>query len=259
MTVGAIDATAWAGLVDRVVHAKRAAVQRLAVFAGAGLRGERARLDAILDAARVPDRCGPEIIPAPGRGPMIAFEPLGVMPKGRDEWEVQHVGYRGRDAVRQADAFDLMEAQARRACRKGQAFAPPFTAAQIEMARHYRTLTERHDAGGVRCVSLETVGRSSGGSSGEFIDAFVDEGRRLDALHRRIGTGVAMAVRRVRPSARGRATATIITDRHLVDAVCLGDKTLSDVLKANGWAAKGDHRDRLRLALGAALDRMRGV
>lgn len=259
--VVATDGSNWADLVTQMVAEKRRAMRRLARAAGLpdpAMRDERARLDSILDDARAPERCGPEIIPAPGRGPMLAFAPIGMVPQGRDGWRVDHVGYRGRDAARRADVFDVMEDQARRRARDGQAAAALFSPGQIQMARFYRTMTERHDAGGVRCVSLEALRQPGGGRGGEFIDAFVDEGRRLAAIHRRIGAGVAMAVRRVRSSMRGGAGASIITDRQLVDAVCLHDMTLGAVLRAHGWSNDSKHRAALRAALCAALDRMQG-
>ena len=80
----------------------------------------------------------------------------------------------------------------------------------------------------------------------------------LDKMHRQIGTGVAMSVRRVRPSQRGEGRAKNIPNRALVDAVCLGQQTLGAVLKEWGWCNDGHHRKALRAALVAALDRMQG-
>ncbi|MDN5789115.1 MAG: hypothetical protein L0H65_19100, partial [Pseudorhodobacter sp.] len=68
--------------------------------------------------------------------------------------------------------------------------------------------------------------------------------------------GEAMVVRRIRPSLRGSKAS--IPDRRLVDMVCLGGLDVTGVLRAHGWSAFGEHRDVLRRALCAALDRMQG-
>lgn len=159
---------------------------------------------------------------------------------------------------RQADVFDAMERAALRAFERRQdgVFQPPFTPGQVEMGRHYLVLTERHSAGGMRCAALEP-GRA-GGDGGGFIDAYLREGDELRLIHARIGAGVALAVRRVRPSKRGGDGAGVISDRVLVDAVCLGGLDLNAVLIKAGWSPDGHHRKTLRLALAAALDRMQG-
>ncbi len=137
--------------------------------------------------------------------------------------------------------------------------ASPFTGRQVDVARLYRTLVERHDAGGVRCIGMET--RVGGGASGggEFIDAFIDAGRQIERFRERIGSGVAMSVRRVRPSARGGATAGLILDRVLVDAICLQDKSFRRVLEDHGWACEGKRVAMLVDALGLSLNRMAGA
>lgn len=267
-------------LIARIVATTRHAVRRVAIASG---REDPAMLDpewrmaAMIDAARAPESCGPEIVPAPARGPLRVWTPTELRPlasvddpqpglrtKGLiGDYQSEHMGYRGRDAARRVDVFDLMEDQARAAWSKGgrdAPFVPPFTPGQVMTARYYRDLTERHDAGGMRCASLETAGRGGSRSGGEFIDAFVHEGRVLAAMHRRIGSCAAMTVRRVRPSKRGgvQAVRSLILDRVLVDRVCLRGQSLSEVLEAFGWAVKGDHRERLRLALQKSLDRMAG-
>ena len=67
---------------------------------------------------------------------------------------------------------------------------------------------------------------------------------------------MALAVRRIRPSDRGSRAG--ITDRRLVDMVCLGGEDLTAVLRAHGWFEDGKNRKALRLALCAVLDRMQG-
>ncbi len=52
----------------------------------------------------------------------------------------------------------------------------------------------------------------------------------------RVGTGTAMAVRKIRPPKRG--SRVKITDRRLVDMVCLEDKPISAVLRAHGWSVQ---------------------
>ena len=208
--------------------ARLEATTRHAVRRGALARGRKdpALLDpqhalaAMIDAGRAPDSCGPEIIPAPARGPLRAWMPTELRPLASvddpqpglrterliGDYQSEPMGYRGRDAARRVDVFDLMEDQARAAWSKAgrkEAFVAPFTPGQVMTARYYRDLTERHSAGGMRCASLETTGRGGAGGSGEFIDAFVHEGRILAAMHRRIGAMPAMTVRRVRPSKRG--------------------------------------------------------
>lgn len=244
-----IDAEAWGKM--------SAARQRAAVIR----EGETARLAAMLRDATAPDECGPDIPVAPARGACRVFTVRKVKVGTRNT--VEDAGYQGRGetrprkAVAVADVFDRMEA---RAGRKGA----PFTPGQIEMARWYRTLVERHNAGGIKLSSIEGRTGGGGGDRGrDIVDIRLAEARQLSAIHYRIGTGAAMVVRRVRPSARasvstGRAGAGVITDRRLVDMVCLEDLDLSAVLAAHGWGLKGGHRKTLRDALAAALDRMAG-
>lgn len=241
---------------------------------------EASRIEAIKDRGSVPEECGPEIPVAPARGRLTTFTPLRLVPG--HVGVAEHTGHweRGEDARRKGgrlvDVFDRMEADAQkhyslRVARlqaansqlpKGTkpraipAFEPPLSPAQIQIGRDYRNLVERHSSGGVKCVSLEAAGRRQGGSGGEFIDAFVQEGRRLDAFIRRIGTGASMVVRRIRPSVRGSRAS--IFDRRLVDMICLEDLDPSDVLRAHGWSEFGKTREALRYALAATLDRMIG-
>lgn len=206
--------------------------------------GETARIEAIKAQWTPPDAMAAAPM-GPAAGPKVLVPEYGVASGGTRRRVSAH--------WREADVFDVME---QAAIRQGDD-AGPFTPGQVAVARQYRHLTENHQAAGLRCASLE-AGRSGGGAGGCFIDAFLDEGKRLAWMERRIGNGVAMAVRRVRPSARGGSKAGIISDRQLVDAVCLGQMGLNDVLRRYGWAVKGDHRRVLRVALSAALDRMRG-
>ena len=218
--------------------------------AGNDLEVERQRLAAILSAAAAPDECGPRIIPAPARGPFKVEPQSQLLPQGERGWVQADAGFAGFSPIRAVDVFDLM---LRAAARAG--LDAPLTPGQVAMGRRYRDLAERHDAGGVKCSDL--IGRK-GGTGREFMDAYLAEGRELDAIRRRVGDGAALSVRRVRPSARGGAGRRNIADRALVDMVCLGNRSLSDVLRAHGWAVKGDTRKAVAEALCAALDRMVG-
>ncbi|RWR49437.1 hypothetical protein EOW65_09165 [Sinirhodobacter ferrireducens] len=217
--------------------------------------GEAGRRAALLQAATAPEVCGPEIPVAPARGACRVFTVRQIRPGTRNT--IEDAGYQGpgeaqpRRAVRAADVFDRMEARAQAAKKPA-----PFTPGQIAIARLYRTLVERHEAGAIKLSSLE--GRTGGSGRGvDVTDLRLEDARKIALLRRRIGDGAAMVVRRLRPSARG-AGASIILDRRLVDAVCLEDMDLSSILAAHGWNVDGTHRKRLVAALVASLDRMRG-
>lgn len=238
---------------------------------------------AILRRAEPPSSCGSEIPVAPARGPMQAFVPREMVVTDAGNLVSRRSGYLGRDGARVADAFDLMTVNALKAhpkviaaarrdydrravypMPKGRSrrafvapgFAPPFTHGQVAAARDYAALTERCEASGVSCASLEAVGRGSGGGDREA--AIFRDFARLRSLHRRIGDGLAKEVRRHRPSATG-GKRSAIRVRTLVDMVCLGNMTLDEVLRRHGWTSKNESvRADLRTALCAALDRMQG-
>ncbi|MEM9524479.1 MAG: hypothetical protein AAF982_10925, partial [Pseudomonadota bacterium] len=69
----------------------------------------RARLIA---RSRPPAGCGPEIVPAPARGPVETFTPVVMIPEGERGWRSVELGYRDRAAARAQDAFDRMMHQA---------------------------------------------------------------------------------------------------------------------------------------------------
>lgn len=244
---------------------------------------EAARIAAIKARAQPPESVGPDIIAAPARGPMQVFIPREMVVTDAGNLVARRAGYLGRDGARVADAFDLMTVNAlkahpkviaaarrdydRRAVypmpkgRKRRAFVepsfvPPFTHGQVAAARDYAALTERCDASGVSCASLEAVGRGSGGGDREA--AIFRDFDRLRSLHRRIGDGLAKEVRRHRPSITG-GKRSAIRVRVLVDMVCLGNLTLDEVFDRHGWTQKnGSMRADLRAALCKALDRMQG-
>ncbi|MDK3017613.1 hypothetical protein [Pseudodonghicola flavimaris] len=212
---------------------------------------EAARIAAVKARGRVPEQCGPDIPEAPARGAFRLVQLRRLYPDGAEGYRVKDAGHLGRAAICNADVFDRMAASAARARKP-----VPLSPGQIAMGRHYRDLVERHACAGLRCSSIEAVRSGGSGQGGGFMDAVLRDREEIAWLHRRIGAGVAMAVRRVRPSARG--TRVAIPDRQLVDLVCLEDQALSDVLRAYGWSVYGDTLRGLTGALAAALDRMTG-
>lgn len=217
------------------------------------LRNEALRMAEIRAASLPPAECGPDIVAAPARGPSIAVHRIELVPQGGDKWAAATVGYGGRAAVRAADVFDLMLAAAVRAKRPA-----PLTPGQIAHGRRYRDLVELVSAGGLKLSSLGRLAAGSGGGQSDldWLDRHLSLVAEVDAMRRRVGSGVSMAVRRVRPSARGSRVS--IPDQAIVDMVCIGDRSLSQVLRAHGWATHGAARDALLLALCGALDRMIG-
>lgn len=241
-----IDEGALNAHVMRVVARQQQAMASIARSLGlaAPPMTEADRLLALKARAVAPASCGPDMPVAPARGPMVAFAPVEMRP-GEDGYDLVHAGFRGRDAARAADAFDLMAAQAKR--RGG---AEPFTRAQVATGRAYAALVERHAARGVRGISVETMmaGRSGGTAEGWAV-LVVGEGRRVEALVRAIGDGVALA-----PKRNGRRQAVRI--RALVDGLCLEGLTLAVLLRRWRWDDGGATMRAARDAVGAALDRM---
>lgn len=215
---------------------------------------EPARLDIVRASGAVPDVCGDAMPTAPARGPVRVFDMLGSYPDGKDGSRLKPAGYMGRKTAQRMDVFGRMDAQSRR---KGG--DPVLTASQIGMGRLYATMVQDRAASGVRCSSMEAM--SGGGGTREgYTDHRLNLARQIDTLQARIGDGCALAIRRVRPSVRGDGALrrANIPDRALVDAVCLDDRDVSDVLRSYGWAVKGDTVRAATLALAAALDRMIG-
>lgn len=228
------------------------------------LAGEAGNVASLLVAAQPPE--GMEEAPvAPARGAMrfaenvvVVDEPLHLSNRG--EWQVRTYldGQRWEGDCRLSD----MNAQAWRAHVKADGdeadFVAPFTPGQIQMGQHYAMLVERYDAGGMKCTAIG--GSTGGGSGGDFMDAYLRVGDELRFIRSCIGTGQAMAVRRVRPSGRGGDAVPRrgITDRALIDMVCLGGMDMTAVLEAHGWKEQTKHRQALRLALASCLDRVQG-
>lgn len=232
--------------------------------AKARLQAEAAACAELISAAEIPFECGSEVPVAPARGAFVTFTPRRTEltasgPRTRPD------GFRGRRAIRGADAFDVMRVQAERAhgaalCRAEKAgakppvFDAPFTDGQVEAGRAYAALSERCAASGVKCSSLEAQA-GGGGRGGDREVAMLRDFGELRRLHRRIGGGLAKEVRHIRPKGRKRSAISV---RVLVDQVCIGGLSLSAVLDRHGWAVDTQSRNGLRQALCAALDRMRG-
>jgi hypothetical protein len=207
------------------------------------------RLAVVKAVAAPPEVCGDQMPVAPGRGPLIAFEAkrmevttAGNLREVSDGW-----------AARVGDVFDLMESRRPKAQRRA---GPLFHPSLVEVARDYRALVEKLAASGMRGMSLETMRSGAGGGTDGFLAAVMDDAARLRAMRRRIGAGVAIEVRRVRPSARGGDSRRGIRDRYLVDEVCLRQRSIVQVLAACGWSHSPSNCKALALALAAALERM---
>lgn len=237
------------GMVGRLVAARGRALVGLAKVFGVPLPAptEAGRLAALKARAVAPEACGPEIPLAPARGAVVPFQPVAVV-RGRDGYEVQPAGFAGRSGARSADAFDRMADQAGRA-----GGVDPFTPAQVATGRAYAALVERHAAFGLRGRSVEVLAGRGGGGSDGVMDAVIDEGRRIAAMERAAGHGVALSPLR---DGAGRQAVMVLV---LVRMVCVEGLDLSAVLRRHGWAPKGDSRAALRLALGLALDRMQKI
>lgn len=222
----------------------------------------KATLDEIRGAATAPWQCGDAIPIAPARGRVERFTPTELVPDPKGGLKPELMGYRGRDGARVRDVFDKMVEQAERThAKKGKAagpFGPPFTFGQVQAGRDYAALTERCNASGVKCSSLESLHQSGTGGGRE--EAIFADFARLRALHRRIGNGLAKQLRRHRPSASssGPDPRKSITARRLVDQVCLSERTLKEILRADGWTVNAKIIGDLRVELCAALDRMQG-
>lgn len=225
--------------------------------AAARLEAERARIAKIKAKAAVPPECGPDIISAPARGVCIATHqvtmvPNGVDDRGLEKWSPARTGYGHRASVRAADVFDRMVADA---CRKKRQVGT-LSSGQIAIGRAYRAMFEHLAADGTKLSRLDAP--SGGGGSLDWMDHRLELTGKIELLRFRIGAGMALAVRRIRPSDRGADQRGPIMDRALVDMVCLKDMTIEQVLKAHGWVKDGRTHEALSVALRGALDRMIG-
>jgi len=215
------------------------------------IAAEAARLQAAKAACSIPESCGPDIAPSPARGGFVLARQVELLPVGSDKVQAVHRGYGGRDAIQGADTFDKINRSSRRA-----RVAEPITFGQAAIGRRYRALVEMLAADGTKLSSLEASFGSGAGR--DWMDRRMEISAEVEAMQRRIGPGVAMPVRRVRPKERGGIGARPITDRAIVDAVCIRNLIPAQVLALHGWSVKGDHRNAVTAALSAALDRMIG-
>ncbi len=212
------------------------------------------RVAAIKAAYTPPAACGPDVVAAPARGAFRTYDPIGLVPGSTER--VRSEAHRGegeavaRKGVAAVDVFDRMMVEAAR--RKMPA---PLTPSQIAIGRRYRWVAEQHDAGGFKLSSINSTGGGAGAL--DVMDLRLGERQELVELRNRVGDGVAMEVRRVRPSARG-VENRLIRDLDLIDRVCLRDMMLTEVLRAFGWSNRGGNAAALRGALCGALDRMIG-
>lgn len=215
----------------------------------AGLEAERRRVSDILAKAAPPEEMTAAPA-APARGTMRLQPNWSAMPGGTRKLEGAHWLTAGPLVVM------VEQARMRHDARKGDddTFVAPFTPGQIAVSEDYRALVERHEAGLCKGSSME-AGRSGSGNSGLAIDTYIQGSRWLAELHRRIGDGVTMQVRRHLDRDNARRAIPV---RMLVDMVLVQGQTLSDVLRAYGWAKTTLHLRMVRGELCAALDRMQG-
>ena len=200
-----------------------------------------------------PDAPGPHMCPA--RGPVETFQPRRAVRTEAGNTRDVRDGHMGRDALRVADVFSRMEDQARRShaksAAKGTPFVPPFTVEQVSTGRYYAALMEWADSAGIKCASLDSIGGGSG-ANGQREAAIVDDLAALRSMQRRLAQR--RVIDKCRPSKGGMAK--LLTLRVLVDAVCVGQKTLSEVARDHGVPKNGRVIKMLQTAMGSALDDM---
>ncbi|MDO6617169.1 hypothetical protein [Pacificibacter marinus] len=229
----------------------------------ARLRAEADRVAKIKAAGAVPAQCGPEVPSAPARGAVRISNPKELVPGTTDKF--QHAGWQKRSVMHRCDVFDMMRAKALNVHARAKAkdvkavFEDPFNAGQVSMARYYAGLHESLHSGGV-CGTSYAEDRVSGGGGGlDAVDLRLAARQEFEALERRVGRGVAMALRKVRPSKRGDGRACkMISDLDVVRMVCLHGLSLSEVLGKYDWSKSSRNLLALRVALRGALDRMQG-
>lgn len=203
--------------------------------------------------AAISEACGPDILLSQGmvRSGVVLVRNVELLPVGSDGYQAVHRGYGGREAIRRGDAFDAMlAAAARRKC------PAPLTPGQIAMGRRYHDLVQQLSADGTKLSSLQ--GGAGGPDGRDWMDRRMIVSREVDEIRRRVGQGIAMSVRRVRPSDRGGPEVMPIFDIALINAVCLRGRGIKDVLRAHHWSDRGGNKKALAQALCAALDRMIG-
>lgn len=211
------------------------------------LIAEAIRLKAQRDASVPPSSCGPEIVRAPARGPVTTVAPQ-VMMSTADGYAPQHGGFQGRDAARAEDAFDRMARQSQRLGHR-----PRLSRGEVQVGRVYAALVERYESSGLRCISVEATRVSGSGDVG-YVDAVIADGQALRRMRAALGDDPVLEVRR--ETGRPRLDLRL---RDLVDQVCLGGLTVTEVLRARGWSARGASVDQVYRALSMGLARMADV
>lgn len=187
---------------------------------------------------------------APARGPQHLVPSFTVTTGGMRRVEGAH--WRGLSPLASAVA----QARLRHEARGTDApFVAPFGPGQVTMAEDYAALVEWREGSALKCASLEGRRGGGGGGSGIYIDTFVDQGRWLAELQRRIGDGVAMSPRRHMDRGNGRRSITV---RVAVDLLCLQGMPVKAILRRFGWVANMKECCSLRAAICGALDRMQG-
>jgi len=219
----------------------------LGPFGRARLESEARRIEEIKAQASPPPAMAAASV-APARGPQQLVPNFTVTGGGIRRLEGAH--WRGLSPL----AAAVAQARIRHEARENDApFVPPYGPGQVAMAEFYAALTEWRNGSAMRCSSFE-AGRE-GGSSGHFIDTFMQRGLDLRQLHERIGNGLAMVPRRNMDRGNSRRPITV---RAVVDMVCIGGLGLAEVLRRFGWEGDGKNCKALRQVLCAALDRMQG-
>lgn len=219
----------------------------------ANAKAEAKATERLTARAAPPETCRPEIAPAPARGPIEAVPIRETYFTEHGSIRTRNAGEGGRTAARRRDVFDRM-AHAAAIKAKGKPHEPPFSKTQVETARAYAALWERHQCAGVKCSSLEA--QSGGGGQGSYIDAVLRDGERLATMAEAIGRGYAIEPKRASRTSLQRRAIPVL---HVVERVCCRDMALADVLTFYGWAPDGNNLTEVRHALRDALDRIYGM
>jgi len=212
---------------------------------------EAERIDEVMQRGMVTESIHPDqFTVAPARGTYSTFVPRKLVITEAGNVRLHREGD-GRKGLQMSDAFDVALVYAQRAKRPA-----PFTRGQINVGRDYAALYERCAGSGCKLSSFE--GGGGGGSGLSVTDAQLRDLRRLRWFHDKIGRGVAMSVRRVRPTKRGTNRPKAIRDDEIVHLFCVAGRPLSAILKAHGWSDGTKNKKALLAALCDALDRMQG-
>lgn len=239
---------------DRKAMAEASSVVRPSVVVDrdAGLKrlaGEAAGLAKIKADAAPPAAMGAAPV-APARGPQQLVPSFTVTTGGMRRVEGAH--WRGLSPLASAVAQARLRHEARGV---DAPFVAPFGPGQVTMAEDYAALVEWREGSALKCASLEGGRGGGSGGSGIYIVTFVDQGKWLAELQRRIGDGMAMSPRRHMDRGNGRRSITV---RVAVDLLCLQGMPVKAILRRFGWAADMKDQRALRAAICGALDRMQG-